>query len=57
VGLPIPDEALGSLGVSGIQEVLGIFPTVLTENLVIDRVGIGESKAELEQPIQRDYLA
>jgi len=32
-------------------------PIVLTENFVSDRVGIGESKAELEQPIQRDYLA
>jgi hypothetical protein len=32
-------------------------PIVLTENLVSDRVGIGESKAELERPVQRDYFA
>jgi len=33
------------------------FFSVLTENFVSDRVGIGESKAELERPVQRDYLA
>jgi hypothetical protein len=30
---------------------------VLTENLDTDRVAIGESKTELERPIQRDYFA
>jgi hypothetical protein len=30
---------------------------VLTENLDTDRVGIGDSKAELERPVQRDYFA
>jgi hypothetical protein len=34
-----------------------ISSTVLTENLVSDRVGIGESKAELERLVQRDYFA
>ena len=29
---------------------------MLTENLVSDRVGIGESNAELEPPVQRDYF-
>jgi len=33
-----------------------ISSTVLTENLVSDRIGIGESKAELERPVQRDYF-
>jgi hypothetical protein len=33
-----------------------ISSTVLPENLVSDRVGIGESKAELERPVQRDYF-
>jgi hypothetical protein len=31
--------------------------TVLTENLDTDRVAIGESKTELERPIQPDYFA
>jgi serine/threonine protein kinase len=31
-------------------------PTVLTENLVSDRVGIGELKPELERPVQRGYF-